>query len=385
MQDFCKKRLFQLDDIHYLNCAYMSPLSVAVEEAGIEGMRRKRIPSALTAGHFFEHCTQIRERFQRLIGAPAPETIAVLPSVSYGMAIIASNTVARAGQKVVVAGAQMPSNVFAWHRFCEERGARLCTVPQPESLADRGLRWNERVLEAIDSQTVLVVLEHVHWLDGTLFDMEAISRRAREVGAALVIDGTQSLGAVPFNLGSVPADAVFAAGYKWLLGPYSIAVGYFGPRYLEGRPLEEPWLNRRNSHDFPNLIQYQREYQPGAIRYDVGESSNFILAPMLATALGQLLEWGTDSIARYCATLTRFIATEARELGFGSIDEAQRGPHYLGLTVPEGLKAADIQEALRRAKVIVSIRGSFLRVTPNVYNDLGDAEALIGVLRQLRR
>ncbi len=125
-----------------------------------------------------------------------------------------------------------------------------------------GEGWNSRIIEAIDADTALVALPHVHWTDGTQFDLVEIGRRAREVGAALVVDGTQSVGALPFDVQIVQPDALICSAYKWLLGPYSIALGYFGSRFDNGVPLEETWLGRLGSEDFTKLINYQSQYHP---------------------------------------------------------------------------------------------------------------------------
>ena len=89
------------------------------------------------------------------------------------------------------------------------------------------------------------------------------------------------------------------AGYKWLLGPYSTALAYFGPALDGGRPLEENWITRRDSGQFAELVHYRDEYQPASIRYDVGERSNFTLLPMLAAALKLVLEWTVPAISAY--------------------------------------------------------------------------------------
>ena len=132
----------------------------------------------------------------------------------------------------------------------------------------RARKWNERVLEAIGDDTAIVALCQVHWTDGTLFDLEEVGTRCREVGAALVVDGTQSVGALPFDVGRIRPDALVCAGYKWLMGPYSIGAAYFGPRFDGGTPLEEAWLAREGSDDFPRLVDYTDTYRPGAARYE---------------------------------------------------------------------------------------------------------------------
>ncbi|MGI9180646.1 MAG: aminotransferase class V-fold PLP-dependent enzyme [Longimicrobiaceae bacterium] len=380
----CKKDLFSLpENLHYLNCAYMGPLSRRVEEAGIAGIRRKSNPAQIRSADFFTDADRARGLFARLVNAPDPRRIAIIPAVSYGIATVARNTPWERGQNVVVAGEQFPSNVYAWRRLCREHGVELRTVAPPDAHPQRGREWNARLLEAIDSRTAVVALGHVHWADGTRFDLERIGERAREQGAALIVDGTQSVGALPFDVQRIQPDALVCAGYKWLLGPYSIGLAYYGPRYDDGVPLEESWLGREGSEDFRGLVSYRDEYQPGAIRYDVGERSNFILLPMLIAALEQLLEWGVAEIQAYCVQLTSELVAEARTLGFGVQADDERGAHLFGLRAPPGTDIARVQALLAERNVVAALRGDALRIAPNLYNDAADIDALREVLRAL--
>ena len=169
-------------------------------------------------------------------------------------------------------------------------------------------------------------LPNCHWTDGGLVDLVAIGARCREVGAALVLDVTQSLGAMPFEVGAVRPDYLACATYKWLLGPYSMGFCYVAPHRHEGRPLEHNWIHRKDSEDFAGLVAYRDEYQPGARRYDVGERSNFALMPMVVAALEQIFEWGVDEIAETLGNRTAAIAQRATGLWpeFGREPPARR-------------------------------------------------------------
>ncbi|RMH65972.1 MAG: aminotransferase class V-fold PLP-dependent enzyme [Bacteroidetes bacterium] len=372
----CQKHRFSLpEDLHYLNSAYMSPLLRQVEAAGIAGIRRKRNPATIDAADFFEESDRVRERFAALVNAPDPSRIALIPSASYGLATAAQNLPVSRGARIVVAGEQFPSNVYPWRRLAAERGAVVHTVPAPAG-PERGRRWNERLLDAITPGTAIVALGHVHWTDGTRFDLERIGGRAREVGAALVVDGTQSVGALPFDVQALQPDALVCAGYKWLMGPYSLGVAYFGPRFDDGRPLEENWITRRGSEVFSGLVDYVDAYQPGAVRYDVGERSNFILVPMLRAALDQLADWGVAAIQDYGRRLSDDLIAEARTLGYAVEDAAWRSAHLVGLRLPPGRPRERLLAALAARNVVVSVRGEAIRVSAHVYNDEDDMQAL---------
>ena len=377
----CQRDLVHLpDDLHYLNCAYMAPLLKSVEAAGIAALRRRHDPTSITAPDFFADADRARALFAELVGCDAAR-VAIIPGASYGMATVAKNVRLRAGQNVVVAHAQFPSNVYGWRRLCAESGAVLRAVAPPPTAEGRGAAWNERMLAAIDGDTALVALGNVHWADGTRFDLEAIGERAREVGALLVIDGTQSVGAMPFDVRRVRPDALVCAAYKWLLGPYSIGLAYYGERFDGGVPLEETWLAREGSENFARLVDYADEYQPGAARFDMAERSSFALMPMLIAALEQVLAWGPESVQAYCAALARDVLAEAIALGYRVEEPVWRGAHLFGLRLPEGADPARLQVALKERRIAVSLRGDAVRVAPHVYSTPDDLAALSDALR----
>jgi selenocysteine lyase/cysteine desulfurase len=376
----CQRAAFSLpSDLHYLNCAYMGPLPRVSQQDGIAAIARKGNPSTIVAADFFTEASDARQLFARLINADASR-VAIIPAASYGLATVARNTPLAAGQNVVVVGEDFPSNIYTWRKATKRSRSELRVV-SPPSRDRRGAEWNARVLEAIDRNTAVVAIPNVHWTDGTRFDLIRIGGAARNAGAALVVDGTQSVGALPFDVDAIQPDALICAGYKWLLGPYSISVAYFGSRYDRGEPIEENWIARRGSEDFQRLIDYEDEYAPGAIRYDGGERSNFILLPMFIAALKLILEMTPERIQQYCQHLIDEPVERARELGFTLEDAQWRGAHLFGLRVPERLDLKRLHHALLARNVIASLRGSALRVSPNVYNTQDDLDALVQVLR----
>lgn len=379
----CQRAAFSLpESLHYLNCAYMAPLPNRVAEAGFAGIRNKLDPTGITPADFFTDSDRVRGLFGRLVNAPA-DRIAIIPAVSYGAALVAKNVECSRGMNVVVAHEQFPSNVYAWRGLCERTGAELRMVRPPADAGSRAEGWNERIFEAIDQATALVALPPLHWTDGTLFDLARIGARAREVGAIFVVDGTQAIGALPFDVREIQPDALLCAGYKWLLGPYSIGVAYLGPRFDRAVPLEETWIGRLGSEDFRGLVNYRDEYQSGAARFDVGERSNFILVPMLAAALELVLDWGVDRIQAYCRRLAEELIAGAEPLGFSVEAEPWRAGHLVGLRAPRELDERRVHALLRARNVAISLRGSALRVSPHVYNREADVDALLDVLREL--
>ena len=373
-------------ELHFLNAAYMSPLLRTVEAAGIEGLRAKRVPTRIGPASFFADADRVRQLVSTLVQArdvdATAQRVALIPAVSYGMATIARNVELAKGQSVIVLGEQFPSHVYPWRQLARDVGATVQTVDAPSRLGTpgRGASWNERLMESIDRDTAIVAIPNVHWADGTVFDLEAVGARCREVGAALVVDGTQSVGALPFDVDVVQPDALVCAGYKWLLGGYGLGVMVLGDRFVDGRPLEENWIARAGSEDFGGLVEYEDAYAPGAVRFDVGERSNPILLPMLAAGLEQILAWTVGAIQERCEFLADRIVTGARQLGYGAEDAPARAGHLFGLAPPPGVSLAAVQEAMTAHNVSVSYRGAAIRVSPHVYNDERDVDALLTAL-----
>jgi selenocysteine lyase/cysteine desulfurase len=368
-----QKHLFDIpDEVAYFNCAYMSPLLNAALDAGRAGLARKSRPWEIEARHFFDEADRVRGLFALLIGASADD-IAIVPAASYGIATAMRNAPVAAGEAVVILAEDFPSTVHAARACVAHKKARLVTVPRPVE----GESWTDSLLHAIDEGTALVCVPHVHWVCGSVIDLASVSRRCRAVGAALLLDTTQSTGALPFDLAAVDPDWLVAAAYKWLLGPYSIGFLYVAPRRQQGRPLEEGWLARRGADDFRRLTRYEEALDVTARRFDVGERANFALLPVVGAAIEQILEWGVVNISETLGETTRAIESALRNGEPNAV--AGRAPHYLSARFDEGqLEAMGTQ--LSVAGVHVSLRGDRIRITPHLYNDDADVERLVAAI-----
>jgi selenocysteine lyase/cysteine desulfurase len=374
-----QRYLFEIpEEISYLNCAYMSPQLKAVRVAGEKAVARKSRPWEISPRDFFESSETARELFARVVGGDA-EGVAIIPSVSYGMAVAVANVPVEAGQNVVVLAEQFPSNVYPWRELAKRKEAAVITVPRP-----RDHDWTTAALEYVDEQTAVVAVSNCHWTDGSLLDLARVGERAREVGAVLVVDATQSLGAHPLDVSEVRPDFLVSAAYKWLLGPYSLGFLYVAEDYRSGTPVEHNWISREGSEDFARLVEYTDAFGPGARRYDVGERSNFVLLPMAIAALRQILTWGVENVSETLGKLTHLIEAEAKNLGIEAVPATRRVKHMIGLGLgPEAPE--DLAARLASDNVFVSVRGRSIRVSPHLYNTERDVERLFdSLLKHLR-
>ncbi len=372
-----QRHLFDLpEDQHYLNCAYMSPMMKHVRDTGIEMLDKKARPFEIGVDDFFLPLEHLKRQFSALLQIESFHRIAAVPSVSYGIANVVHNINMQAGQNIVIVAEQFPSNVYPWQKLCNASGGELKIVPRPAHPNS----WSEDVIRAIDDNTAAVSMGHVHWADGHRFDVEAIAQKARHHSALVIIDGTQSVGALPFNIEKVQPDALICAGYKWLMGPYSIGLAYYGPYFDDKDPIEDNWINRLHSDDFKGLVNYQPHYRKEAGRFNVGECSNFTHVAMLSAAIDQILQWSIESIQSYCAQLIKPYQAKWESLGLLHTATDLASPHLFGIRLPQGADLEAVKSSFATHSVYVSLRGDAIRVSPHVYNTSEDLEALTAAL-----
>jgi selenocysteine lyase/cysteine desulfurase len=380
----CKKALFDLEeDVTFLNTSYMSPLMKSVINLGLEGARKKLRPYLFSDEDFFEEPDKLKKIFSTLIDNSDYKRIALIPSASYGIENAARNIPFEKGDEIMVVSQQFPSNIYPWMEIAKTNQVKLTEIDSPEEYPNKGDVWNTRILEGININTKVVAIPHVHWSEGIIFDLQKIRQRTNEIGAFLVVDGTQSVGALPFSVKEIEPDALICSTYKWLMGPYGSSLAYYGERFDHGSPIENNWINRQHSEDFSQLVQYQEKYKPGAARYSVGEHSNFILIPMMQKAIQTILEWQPRAIQEYCGTILDPLS-KLSENGFFIPDQDQRSNHLIGIRIPKHINPKELKMKLNNHKIFVSVRNKHLRVSPYVFNREEDLAKLVDVTLGLK-
>jgi len=250
------------EGICYLNNARMAPIPKKSMEAAQWEIGKAGQPYRIPGTDFFKPVDELKENICQLIDCEDSNRIAIFPSVNYGMTNIANNTKIEKGEKVIVVEDQFPSNVFPWSDACEANGGHLQTIACPKDY--NAALWNQRILEAIDSNTAAVSIAPLLWSNGLKFNLEAIRDRCREVGAYFIVDGSQAVGSVPISIKELAPDALVSTGYKWTWGLYGMAFGYMSSKYDNGKPIENYWLNKKDSHKFNALTSYEPHYRRGA-------------------------------------------------------------------------------------------------------------------------
>lgn len=382
-----------------------------VEQVGHRAVSLKNEPWRIGDDGVAERC---RDLFGRLVGASGDE-IAITPSTSYAISMVAHNLgrmgYVKPGDAVFVLENQMSSNVYPWQRICRETKAQLLAVPMPAA----GGMWTEALLSAAAAfrrkggRVAVFAVPHYLWTDGSgPVDLTRLGQFCREVNgnerrALLVVDATQSLGAVPIDVHSAGIDFLASSVHKWLFGPYGMSFLYAAEEFSRdprSEPLVQDEHNRAGaSGDICLEFElsrpgYAEEFQPGARKFDAGGRHNPILLPMIEAALTQVLTWGPTRIQATTAVLVARVEAGARQLGLDM--PAHHAPHIVGVgagaqDVPPGSVntsslrtqwADDASAFLKTRRIYVSSRAGVLRVAPNVYNSLKDVDVFLAALKE---
>lgn len=357
------------DEVAYFNTASLAPTLRRVRDAGVTALQRRARPWEIADADWFTDVERLRTLAGQLVGDEDGEGIALVPATSYGFATAVANMPVPSDSTIIVLDGEYPSGIYTLRRHASRFGAHIRTVT-----ADDGSDWTEAVLAAIDETTAIVSVPQVHWTDGAWLDLDRIARRAHDVGAALVVDASQSLGVIPLDVATLQPDFVVSVGYKWLLGPFGRGLLWVAPEHRDGQPLEENWIVRKDAEDFARLIDYRDEYQPGARRYDQGGRTSFELTPMAIAALEQILQWRVERIAASLAAVTARIEDGLTGLGLDG-PTRQHGPHMLGLPLPAD--AEHVAQTLASRGVHAALRGSALRISPHLHTTDQDVDRLV--------
>lgn len=368
--------MFEIDpDVTYLNCASMSPMLKSVRDAAMGALDLRANPWRMTKDDWFADSEILRNDVATVFNTSS-DNVAFSPSASYGMALAAKNMNFKAGKSIVILDKQFPSNVYTWEHLVRQYDLKITRVRQE---ADRSL--TDSLLDAIHDQVVLVAIPNCHWMDGSWIDLEKVSRKIKSVHALLVLDLSQSLGALPIEIEKIDPDFAVTAGYKWMLGPYGLGYMYVAPRWQPvWEPLEYSWLPRYKSEDFSKLTDYTELFKTGARKFDCGEYPMLSIRPMAVAAVRQIVSWGVQAVQDYTKSLTEIVNAYNQSNG---VAKRERVGHIAG--IPFGKRdPQQVKKALASHKIDVSYRDETIRVSPHFYNTRDQINKLIDVVDAVR-
>jgi selenocysteine lyase/cysteine desulfurase len=376
-----QRALFDIPDhVCYLNAAAYGPLPRAVKAAGEIGVARKAQPWAIEPGNADTQIERARTAAARLINAD-PDDVALISSVSYGIATAGKVLAVPAGSRVLLLQDDHSSPVLEWHSRATAQNFTIEIVPSPDD-GD----WTAALLKAIarkDAPPVgMASISSVHWADGCAIDLARIGAALKSHGAKFVIDATQGAGIMDLDVRRIDPDFLVFPTYKWVLGPYGRAFLYVAKRWQDGVPLEQTGAGRRAISSERAPYMRDTSYVATARRYDMGERDHFISLEMASVGMEMVGAWGSAAIIERLRMLTDRLADGLRNSGVLVSDAKLRAPHILSLRFPGGMPDGLVAR-LAAENVYVSPRLGRMRISPHVYNDEADVDQFLAVFRRL--
>ena len=376
-----QRALFDIPrEICYLNAASWTPLPIATQDAGRAGVARKGQPWLIEPAHPAAQYERARRAAARLINAHADD-VALISSVSYGVAAAAKLVTVPARSRVLVLENDHSSAVLEWTTRAPSGRFTVEVVPRPGD-GD----WTAAVLAAIERPGApavgLASISSVHWSDGGVVNLDLVGPAVRAHGAALLVDATQSAGVIDLDVCKLDPDFVVFPTYKWLLGPYGRAFLYIAKRHQGGIPLEQTSYGRRAVRADQDVYFSDIDYVGDARRFDMGERDHFISMEMASLGIEMMAEWGSQAIAAQLATLTARLADALSGRNVSVLAAPLRAPHILSIGFRNGMPEGLI-ENLAAENIYVALRLGRMRISPHVYNDAGDIDRFIDAFHRL--
>src|ERR1700686_539678 len=309
-----QRALFEMPrHICYLNSASYSPLPLRTQEAAAAAVKRKGTPWTLDASFANDQHDRARAAAARLINADAAD-IALIPSISYGVATAAKILTIDRGARIIVLEDDHSSPVLEWHTRADAQGFAVETVRRPDD-GD----WTSAVLAAIERPGAppigLASISSVHWSDGGLIDIEKVGAALRQRGASFLIDATHSAGVLTMDVRRLDPDFVIFPTYKCMLRPYGRAFLYIARRHQGGIPLEQTSFARRDVRAENEVYFADVSYLPDARRFDMGGGDHFISMEMASIGMEMMGDWGAAAVVQRLQMLTERIAEGVRGIG----------------------------------------------------------------------
>jgi kynureninase len=313
----------------------------------------------------------------RVIGAPSG-TVAMHQNVSVCQSVVLScfdTTPATRRNKIVYSELEFPSVMYAYEAHARDGRFRIQKVKSDDGITAP----LEPLLDAIDEETLLVPVSHVLFKSAYLQNARAITERAHEVGALVVLDTYQSAGTVPFSVEELGVDFATGGSVKWLCGGPGAGYLYVAPRLQQTL---EPKVTGWMAHAAPFA------FEDAPIRYAEGISrflhgSPAVPALYAAQSGYQIVnEIGVERIRAKSTRQTQLLFELAEEAGFrvtSPRDPAQRGGT---LTIAAPHAPAVTRELIRRETIVDYRPGAGIRVSPHFYTK---DEELEHVVREMRR
>jgi cysteine desulfurase / selenocysteine lyase len=368
---------FEIEDATYLNLAGQSPMPKVAVRAVHAALELKKFPHQIPDSAFFDLPNRIRAGIAKVIGSKAQE-IALTTGASTGMSAVALGLTWKPGDEVITAKGEFPLQFTTWKPMEEREGIQLKVVAPRDKFITA-----DDLIAALTPRTRVVSVSHVRFDNGSMIDAPKLAAACHAQGALLLLDVSQSCGAMPMDVATLGADFLVSAGYKWLLGPFGTGFFWAKSEHIAMmRPGPFYWMAMGGADNFAAMATAAPKPGADAKRWDAAETANYLNHCPLEASVEFIVRAGPGTVAEHNHKLINFMyerLPKDRCVPTSPLDPTQRGPYgCFAARSPEA--TASLYERLRRENIITSLREGNIRVSPHLYNTERDIDRLISVI-----
>ena len=347
----------------YLNTATYGQMPRSAADAMSRHLARR---NELACGDYlawFDDMDAIRESCARLVHCEAAD-IAFVINASTGLAALLQGLPWQPGDEVLTLDDEFPNQLYV-SAVLARFGAGL-----------RAVAWSQ-FYQSVNERTRLAVLSTVNYATGFRPPLEEISRFLRERRVLLYVDGSQSVGALQFEIGRVRPSVLCVDGYKWMLSPNGAGFLYVDPELRPRLPASVVgWRSDRDWRSVDSLNHGEPVFAPTAEKYE-GGMLPFPSLYGMGAVIDMMLQVGPMAIEARVLEL----AEKARAMLCGLGAEANQDESQIVTAILPGREPGELARSLKERRILVSARHGRLRISPHFYNNETDLETLHQALK----
>src|ERR1700683_5142662 len=369
-----KNEWFPIEDATFLNFAAHAAIPRVALNAVQASVVATSRPHIVDDQSFFSVARSLRQSLATLIGA-SQDDIALTNGAGAGLAMIAYALKWSAGDEVIIAGGEFPAHYATWKPMEAREGIKVqITHPQGQFMQSGDL------IAAMTPRTRVISVSHVRFDDGSILDASSLAAACKRNGTLLVLDVSQSCGAIPMDVSSLGADFIVCAGYKYLLSPCGTGFLWVKPQNADlFRPGPYNWLSQ-DVESFACLNYVDPRPARTLSRWDAAEASsiyNFNLTVMEASlkfvvnAMPALIHNHNQSLISY------FFEQLPEGYRLASPRQASNRGVFGCIEVGSRSNTEDLYHTLREERFVVALREGRIRVAPHLLNSTQDIDRLL--------
>jgi cysteine desulfurase/selenocysteine lyase len=372
-QALIKKEFAHLDTL-FFNSAYFGPSPYRAKQKVSNALFKELDPSFFPYNTWIGIPDRIRKQIAHLLNVPTA-SIAHSTSVTDIINMIANSYPLKSNDVIVCCNGDYPSNVLPWMMAQKNAGAKL-------ELWDDNFPTVEKLKKNLPKNTKIFDISHVAFDSGRKINLIELGKFLKSRDIFFIVDSTQSLGGEAIDPEALQyIDVLAVSSYKWMLGPYGHAFGYYSQRAIEALPCTSGnWINSPNSKEVSNLLDYTTDTLPGARKFDRGQAPNMLTMSCLEASLEVLTEIGLTEIENYNHSLRDYFLENFPRKKFEVLTPKDAMGNILSIESKGSNNASKLEAELKYRNIDVSVRQGKVRLSFNFFNTQEQVNTLIEAL-----